>query len=58
MEIISQSQDEITARIKVYNTVELKTLILGFGSGIQVISPLDLKNEIIEELKNSLKNYN
>ena len=57
MKILSKTEDEIIVSFKVYNTVELKTLILGFGSNVEVLSPLELKEEIIAELKKNLETY-
>ena len=57
MKILSKTEDEIIVSFKVYNTVELKTLILGFGSNVEVLSPLELKEEIIAELKKNLEMY-
>lgn len=56
-EIISKSETEMIITFKVYHTAELISTILGFGRDVALISPKDLKDEIINNLKHSLKNY-
>ena len=51
MEILNKTADFIEISFTVYNTIELKTLILGFGSGVEVLQPIELREEIIKEIK-------
>ena len=51
MEILNKTAEFIEISFTVYNTIELKTLILGFGSGVEVLQPIELREEIIKEIK-------
>src|SRR5574344_74775 len=46
--IIERNDDYSIVEIKVYNTYELKSIILSFGDNIEVISPESLRKEIAE----------
>ena len=48
MEIISKSEDEMIITFTVYNTIELKNKILSFGANAEVLSPKELREEIIK----------
>lgn len=48
MEIISKTEDEMIVTFTVYNTIELKNKILSFGANAEVISPKELREEIIK----------
>ena len=39
-------------------TYELKMLLLGFGKDCKVVSPRDLREEILKDFKSAIKNYN
>ena len=56
-EIIPVAENEINVNMMVYISPELETFILGYGEGIEVIEPIDLRNKIIERLQKNLKNY-
>jgi predicted DNA-binding transcriptional regulator YafY len=43
--------------IKVYNTYELKSILLSFGSNIEVLSPDSLRKEIAEIVNRMNEKY-
>jgi len=47
MEIISKTEEEMVVTFTVYNTIELKNKILSYGAKAEVLSPKELRNEII-----------
>jgi predicted DNA-binding transcriptional regulator YafY len=47
MEIISKTEEEMVVTFTVYNTIELKNKILSYGANAEVLSPKELRNEII-----------
>ena len=55
----TQKTDEInrTISIDVIPNKELEAIILGFGKDVEVVEPEHLRNEIIEIMKESCKNY-
>ena len=55
--IIDDSDDGLVVEIEVLITVELVTLILGFGDQVQVLGPDQLKESVKSALINSLKKY-
>lgn len=57
MKIISQTEDELIIMIEVYNTIELKNLILSYGADVEVMSPTELREEIKDSLKKMLLVY-
>jgi len=57
MEIISKTEHEMIVTLNVYNTIELKTLILSYGANAQVLEPQELKEEIKEMIRQSYRNY-
>lgn len=57
MEILSQTPDEITVSITVYDTIDLQTLIMGYGSEVEILSPENLRKKIQNELKKTLNFY-
>lgn len=48
MEIISKTEKEMVVTFKVYNTIELKNKILSYGANAEVISPKELRDEVIK----------
>ena len=56
-EIIPLSEEECYLQMKVFNSPELNTLILGYGQHIEVMEPAALKTSIINNIKASLENY-
>lgn len=44
--------------IQVIPNRELESIILGFGEGIRVISPPDLRDKIVNRISSNLNNYN
>lgn len=55
--IISNSEHGLVIELDVLITVELVTLILGFGDQVEVTSPTQLKERVKLALINSLKKY-
>jgi predicted DNA-binding transcriptional regulator YafY len=55
---IEETIDSYIFSIEVIPNYELNKLILSFGSGLTVIEPSDLKENIIIKLRENLKNYN
>lgn len=55
--VIEEKSKSITIELKVMISYELKSQILSYGNSVQVLSPKSLRQEIVEELKNSLSNY-
>lgn len=55
----TQKSDDInnTITIDVIPNKELEAIILGFGKDVEVLEPEHLRNEIIEIMKESCKNY-
>lgn len=53
--IETENHIEITANVM--DTMQLRWWILGFGSNIEVVSPANLKAEILNEIRKSLENY-
>lgn len=55
----TQKTDDInqTVTIKVIPNKELEAIILGFGKDVEVLAPEHLRNEIVEIMKESCKNY-
>jgi len=53
MEIISKTEEEMVVTFTVYNTIELKNKILSYGSSAEVLSPKELREEIIKIIDQS-----
>lgn len=56
-EIIEESEDGLTIRLKVWVTIELVSEILGYGDQAEVLAPDRLRGEVKEALTNCLKKY-
>lgn len=56
-EIISKNENEMVIKIQVYNTPELKNLILSLGENCEIIEPKILKEEIKYIIKNISHKY-
>jgi predicted DNA-binding transcriptional regulator YafY len=57
-EMIPTAEEECVLQMRVFNTPELKTLIMGYGKRIEVIEPASLRTEIINDLNDCIKQYN
>ena len=57
MKVLSKSEKDIIVAFKVFNTIELKTKILGYGAGVEVVGPESLRDEISEIVKLLYKQY-
>lgn len=56
-EVIRNNKQEFRIKIVVEPTYELFANILSYGENVVVISPDDIKEKIMDQLSNSLKNY-
>ncbi len=56
-ELIPISEEEATLEMRVYNTPELESLILGYAEAIEVIEPHALRTEIINKLNKARAVY-
>lgn len=52
-----KTENGLEVTIKVIPNYELEKLILSFGSNVKVISPESLKDNIFNQIKNTLRNY-
>jgi len=57
MVVLSKTADEMIVSFKVYNTIELKNMILGYGADVEVLEPETLRAEIKNSLIESLNKY-
>ena len=48
---------QVELRMEVGGTAELRTWILSFGSGAEVLEPAALRDEVVSELRDSLARY-
>ena len=55
--VISHEEDGVVIQIEVIINTELKHLLLSYGAGVTVLSPSELRDYLIEQNKESLKNY-
>lgn len=53
MEIISKTEEEMIVTFMVYNTIELKNKILSYGANAEVLSPKELREEIIKIIEDT-----
>ena len=53
----SSDEDGFEIEIEVRPNYELEQLLLSYGDGLQVISPVSSRDRIIERINNSIKNY-
>jgi predicted DNA-binding transcriptional regulator YafY len=51
------SNGDVLIRMDLMVNYELKSLILGYGSGMIIKKPLSVKEEILEEIENLKNNY-
>jgi predicted DNA-binding transcriptional regulator YafY len=56
-EIQEHPNGKITCTLKTYNTPEFKSWLLSWGSQVEVLEPTDLREEIKQELLESLGKY-
>ena len=56
-ELIPISEDEATLEMRVYNSPELETFILGYGEAIEVVEPVSLREIIIFRLNRAFHKY-
>jgi predicted DNA-binding transcriptional regulator YafY len=57
MEVVTSSADKLLVTLTVFDTIELKNLILSYGSNVEVIEPLSLRADIKVELQKTLLAY-
>ncbi|MFT5819868.1 MAG: putative DNA-binding transcriptional regulator YafY [Crocinitomix sp.] len=56
-EIVKKELEGVTFKISVHHNYELERLLLGFGSSLEVISPVHLRGRIKRNLNKATKNY-
>jgi predicted DNA-binding transcriptional regulator YafY len=56
-DLIPINEGECYLEMKVFNSPELETFILGYGEYIEVVEPIELKNKLIKRINSSLDNY-
>ena len=57
-ELIPISEDEATLEMRVYNSPELETFILGYAEAIEVVEPLELRDKILDRIGKLIRIYN
>jgi predicted DNA-binding transcriptional regulator YafY len=57
MEILRQTDEELEITLKVYNTIELKNLLLSYGANVTVLAPETLRQELVLATQEILNNY-
>jgi predicted DNA-binding transcriptional regulator YafY len=55
--ILEQNDEHAIVEIKVYNTYELKSILLSFGDNIEVLSPDSLRKELAEIISRMNEKY-
>ena len=56
-EIIKETKTHFVVKLNVYITYELIERILGYADHVEVISPSELKEKVVERLKKALERY-
>lgn len=56
-QILVDTREELRILLKVVLNIDLKMQILSYGSSVEVLEPLALREEIADEIKKSLKKY-
>jgi predicted DNA-binding transcriptional regulator YafY len=56
-ELIPISEDEATLEMRVYNSPELETFILGYAEAIEVVEPQELRDKVNNRLQKTLNLY-
>ena len=57
-DLIPISEEEAILDMRVYNSPELETFILGYGEAIEVIEPQELKDKILDRIGKLIRIYN
>jgi predicted DNA-binding transcriptional regulator YafY len=57
MKVIESAADSLTVSIEVYNTIELRNLILSYGENVTVVAPDEVRDEIKKVAESILKLY-
>lgn len=55
--IIEEDENEIIFKLKVHPTYELMTILMGYGADLRILEPENIKIDLIETLKKTLKQY-
>ncbi|MEX2484171.1 MAG: WYL domain-containing protein [Brumimicrobium sp.] len=55
--VINRENDVTTIELEVYSNYELKSILLGFGDGIQVLSPLQFREKVQKIIKSLNEKY-
>ena len=56
-EVLADNEKETRIAITVVVTYELMSTILGYGSGVRVVEPASLRNEVLDRLKKAASSY-
>lgn len=56
-QVVEETDDHVTITLKVHPTVEMKMLILGYGMEVQVLEPIELRQQIMESLQKAADSY-
>ncbi len=56
-EIIEDNENELIIKLKLHITFDFKQKLLSYGKYMKIISPESLRNEIADELRESLRSY-
>ena len=56
-EIVEENDEKVIINLQVHPTYELKSLILGWGKDVEVLEPVELREEIIKIHKESIGIY-
>jgi predicted DNA-binding transcriptional regulator YafY len=57
MKVLESLPDSLTVSIEVYNTIELRNLILSYGDNVTVLAPQEVKDEIKKVAESIVKLY-
>ena len=55
--IAEENDTEIIFTLKVHPTYELMTILMGYGADLRILEPENIKKDLIETLKKTLKKY-
>jgi predicted DNA-binding transcriptional regulator YafY len=57
-QVVSERENGIIISLKVQHNFELESVLLGFGEGVTVLSPIRLRNAMLAHLHKSIDAYN
>ncbi|RYY38458.1 MAG: WYL domain-containing protein [Chitinophagaceae bacterium] len=56
-QLVQETTDELVIRLEVFRTYELIMTILGYGSGVRVLAPEGLRDEVVAQARSVLALY-